>query len=583
MANQKITDFTVATSIGSSDVIPIVQSNTNKQITFNALTTSATITATNSNTGRSLADRFADRVNVKDFGADSTGTNASDSAFISAIAAAGTNGIIYVPKGTYKVNTDVQAASSSSFFIDPSVTFTGTGWLHRQWLGQSSGFNIDPNTTSILFQKGTPSNPAVAGSATIAATKYCNSSEYNGDPDHSIVGFSDPTIYGGAVKNSTYANARAQGIFGEALDAVGGDGTFVEGGRFHGINATNGLGGAAQGVVAYAQAGLSASPTNIIASNSKFVIGVESEISHYNAHAPVPRLFNPTAGIKTSFLATNRYGNAGDAAFLLNPYNVVPFQAGFVVPASAALAGQPSPYGPVSATGAAFACYQNTPITYGIDLAKGKYSFAAISIPNNTPIRAYNYTGSSEDNILYYGTDTWLYLGTNASGVKTTSILPQTDNSYTLGTNTPTNVRWSNIYTVNAVTVGSDERVKTDITPTDLGLEFINSLNPVKYKLKVGNNNVVGFEEDGTTPIVEPIPGKRTHYGLIAQEVKAALPEGTDFGGWVLSDKNDPNSEQALRYEEFISPLIKAIQEQQVQINTLQAELSTLKLALTAI
>jgi hypothetical protein len=42
-------------------------------------------------------------------------------------------------------------------------------------------------------------------------------------------------------------------------------------------------------------------------------------------------------------------------------------------------------------------------------------------------------------------------------------------------------------------------------------------------------------------------------------------------------NKNDPNSPQGLRYAEFISPLIKAIQEQQVIINNLKQEISSLK------
>jgi hypothetical protein len=34
-----------------------------------------------------------------------------------------------------------------------------------------------------------------------------------------------------------------------------------------------------------------------------------------------------------------------------------------------------------------------------------------------------------------------------------------------------------------------------------------------------------------------------------------------DFAGWVLADRTDPNSRQGLRYDQFIAPLIKAVQE----------------------
>jgi hypothetical protein len=134
---------------------------------------------------------------------------------------------------------------------------------------------------------------------------------------------------------------------------------------------------------------------------------------------------------------------------------------------------------------------------------------------------------------------------------------------------------WKNVYTQNAVTVTSDERTKTDIQPSSLGLNFINDLNPVSYKFKVGSNKVE-LDEDGNDKIIQ-IPGERVHFGLIAQQVKTALPEDQDFGGWVLADKDDPDSSQFLRYEEFISPMIKAIQELAQEVNTLKNRISELE------
>ena len=197
------------------------------------------------------------------------------------------------------------------------------------------------------------------------------------------------------------------------------------------------------------------------------------------------------------------------------------------------------------------------------------------------------------------------------------SILPYSSNSYDIG---KTGQQIRNIYSANAVTVGSDRRLKTDIEDTPLGLDFINALRPVAYRLIVGDRTVtmeqetdengeplfvdvqdgteqvrVGMDEHGE-PIFEerPVirrepklretvttrPGARTHYGLIAQDVKETLDSvapGVDFAGWVLEDKNDPDSQQALRYEQFIAPLIKAVQEQQAQIEALRAEVTALK------
>jgi hypothetical protein len=78
-------------------------------------------------------------------------------------------------------------------------------------------------------------------------------------------------------------------------------------------------------------------------------------------------------------------------------------------------------------------------------------------------------------------------------------------------------------------------------------------------------------------PLIEVIPGKRTHYGLIAQDVKQTLDEigipTKDFAGYVAGDvEND--EVLGLRYEEFISPMIKAIQELSQKVNNLEAQIS---------
>ncbi|TMJ66564.1 MAG: tail fiber domain-containing protein, partial [Alphaproteobacteria bacterium] len=67
--------------------------------------------------------------------------------------------------------------------------------------------------------------------------------------------------------------------------------------------------------------------------------------------------------------------------------------------------------------------------------------------------------------------------------------------------------------------------------------------------------------------------GGRTHYGLVAQEVQAAAAMAgvTDFAGWVLADKGDPDSTQGLRYDQFIAPLIKAVQELAARVVALEA------------
>jgi hypothetical protein len=188
------------------------------------------------------------------------------------------------------------------------------------------------------------------------------------------------------------------------------------------------------------------------------------------------------------------------------------------------------------------------------------------------------------------GPPTALVFGTAVSGSGLDRVtvdpdghfLPVTDNAYTCGGALNA---WSNIYSRNSLIVTSDARAKTDVQDCFLGLDFIRALHPVSYRFIVGGNKAVrtvhrdadGQEVDEHSPtavsseiVVEAAAGERTHWGLIAQEVKAALPEGVDFGGWVLMDKTDPDGDQGLRYEQFIAPLIKAVQELSAKVAALE-------------
>ena len=163
------------------------------------------------------------------------------------------------------------------------------------------------------------------------------------------------------------------------------------------------------------------------------------------------------------------------------------------------------------------------------------------------------------------------------------SVLPGTDNTYSCGAS---GLRWTSIWAANGTIQTSDIRDKTDIQPIDNGIDFIKRLRPITYKWKIGGYEIER-DEDGApipdengNPKQHPVPGNRTHWGFASQEVKAATDEfGIDFGGWVLTDKDDPESQQALRYDQFIAPLTKALQEAIAKIETLEARLSALEAA----
>ena len=95
-------------------------------------------------------------------------------------------------------------------------------------------------------------------------------------------------------------------------------------------------------------------------------------------------------------------------------------------------------------------------------------------------------------------------------------------------------------------TAFSDLRGKKDITDLDLGLDFVMGLRPVSYRLKNGNG--------------------RTDMGFVAQDIEALLGDGYN----VLSIGGDADRTLALRYSDLIAPVVKAIQEQQTTIVTLE-------------
>jgi hypothetical protein len=183
--------------------------------------------------------------------------------------------------------------------------------------------------------------------------------------------------------------------------------------------------------------------------------------------------------------------------------------------------------------------------------------------------------------------------GVDAVRIATTgtrSLFPATDNTIVLGQN---GLRWSAVWAANGTIQTSDPRTKKDVEDSVLGLDFIKALRPVSYRFIVGGNEitgtreispaVMGVDDDGkpvvlvpaeTENVFQPVPGKRKHFGFLTTNVKEAAG-GVDFGGYIKTDPSNPESEEALRYDEFIAPLVKAVQE-------LAAELAALKLKIGA-
>jgi len=106
----------------------------------------------------------------------------------------------------------------------------------------------------------------------------------------------------------------------------------------------------------------------------------------------------------------------------------------------------------------------------------------------------------------------------------------------------------------NLVFVNSTRKAKKNIEPIDIGLDFILSLEPVKYDLKQNDLSQVGF-------IAEDMPDER---------LQVIQPNDND-------DLSKGYSPQSVNYKQITAPLVKAIQEQQTIIEDLKSRIETLE------
>ena len=114
-----------------------------------------------------------------------------------------------------------------------------------------------------------------------------------------------------------------------------------------------------------------------------------------------------------------------------------------------------------------------------------------------------------------------------------------------------------------------------------LGLDFVLGLRPIVYKFRDYYSNITEIE-DG--PDGEQIQVERTiehrftrpHEGFLAQELEA-LVKSLGREDSAIFTKDEQTGRYGLRYEEIVSPLVRAIQQQQAQIEVLTARISALE------
>jgi hypothetical protein len=168
-------------------------------------------------------------------------------------------------------------------------------------------------------------------------------------------------------------------------------------------------------------------------------------------------------------------------------------------------------------------------------------------------------TGSTRNTAVGYGAGTGVgggtdnvFIGSSAQGVGGGSNQIAIGSGATTAASNTVRIGNTSISFIGGqvgFTNSSDRRWKDNIQGSGLGLEFLKTLRPVSYFRKNDSN-------------------KKTEYGFIAQELEEAFMKAGDANNAVIS--KDDAGMYGVRYSDFISISVKAIQEQQEQIEELK-------------
>jgi hypothetical protein len=152
------------------------------------------------------------------------------------------------------------------------------------------------------------------------------------------------------------------------------------------------------------------------------------------------------------------------------------------------------------------------------------------SVYNDLYITTGNNGGSNATTRLQFSaSDNYLYSSVH--------ILPSSVDTYNIGSSA---LHFNNMY-ANAFNTMSDKRLKTNIRPLQIGLNFINNIKPVEF-------NYIKDTE------------KKDVYGFIAQDIDAQLNDENNNQSLIKKPENE-QSYYSIEYSQFTPIIIKSIQE----------------------
>lgn len=137
-------------------------------------------------------------------------------------------------------------------------------------------------------------------------------------------------------------------------------------------------------------------------------------------------------------------------------------------------------------------------------------------------------------------------------------------------------------YVYNTVQSRSDAKDKADIEETSIGLEFLLELECVQGRWDMREDYVQVDEDGNVTKLAKDgsKKRKRLHQWFIAQQVAEVCESmGVEFGGLQHHAVNGGLDVWSLGYDEFIPPVVKALQQINARQNELEARITKLEKA----
>jgi hypothetical protein len=210
--------------------------------------------------------------------------------------------------------------------------------------------------------------------------------------------------------------------------------------------------------------------------------------------------------------------------------------------------------------------------TANFNTADGPFALFNTTGAGNTAIGVsalFTNTTGSNNTAIGFAADANAGIYTNGTALGAGAILTAS-NSIVLGNSAISRI-FANVTTITAI---SDRRRKKDIRTldTDLGLDFIEKLQPVSYRFNNGDET--------------------ERYGFIAQDLEQALPVSLrdtiersepEHGLALIERQNDQDRTYRVSYGELFAPMVKAIQQQQQEIEAVRRQNAALRRSLAAV